>query len=136
MNLSTKQTMCFFYHPSFRRDPFVNMGNSRFYNRSLRIDTRVDSFSMNVTLTGQLDSSTIEQLDEFLLSYREEVRKSEIISFDIRGLEYINRFGMYGLLDLVHVLKHEGLQVSFRTTRNRADRMLQDAGFYTWLENK
>ncbi len=134
MNLSTKQEMCFFYHPSSGKDLFINMGHTRLYAKSLNIEASSRFGTMKVVLAGHLGSSTIEKLDEFLLEYRYYFKNCKEISIDISKLDFINQFGVSALMDLVCLLKHEGLEVSIRHSENKADQVLRKAGFYEWLQ--
>ncbi len=133
MNLSTKQEMCFFYHPASGKDLFISMGHTRLYTKRLNIEIASYSGTMQVALSGHLGSSTVEKLDEFLLEYRDYFNNHRNITIDISQLDIINQFGISALVDLVCVLKQEGLQVSFRRGGNKADQVLSDAGFYEWL---
>jgi anti-anti-sigma factor len=134
MNLSTKQEMCFFYHPSSGKDLFVSMGHTRLYKKSLNIEATTRFGTMEVVLAGQLGTSTIEKMDEFLLEYRYHFKNCMAISIDISKLDFINQFGVAALVDLVCLLKHEGLEVSICRSENKADQVLRKAGFYEWLQ--
>jgi anti-anti-sigma factor len=136
MNLSVKHELCFFYQPSFGKDALINMGHTRLYSNSLKIEAASSSGTLEVALAGHLGSTTIRKLDEFLLEYKSHFKDYEKISFDISQLEFINQYGVAALIDLVYVLKHEGLRVSFTRAGNRADRVLSEAGFHEWVANK
>ncbi|MGR3765903.1 STAS domain-containing protein [Rossellomorea sp. NS-SX7] len=136
MNLSVKQEMCFFYHPSSGKDLLINMGHTRLYTKRLNIGVSSYSGAMQVALSGYLGSSNIEKLDEFLLEYRYHFKRYETIVFDISQLDTINQLGVRGLVDLVCVLKQEGLEVSFQRGGNKADQVLTESGFFEWLQNK
>jgi anti-anti-sigma factor len=136
MNLSVKHELCFFYQPSFGKDALINMGHTRLYSNSLKIEAASSSGTLEVALAGHLGSTTIGKLDKFLLEYKSHFKHYENILFDISQLEFINQFGVTALIDLVYVLKHEGLRVSFTRAGNRADRVLSEAGFHEWVENK
>jgi anti-anti-sigma regulatory factor len=136
MNLSFTQEMCFLYQPSFGKDALINMGHTRLYSNSLRIDAASSSGTLQVALAGHLGSTTIGKLDKFLLEYKSHFKHYENISFDISQLEFINQFGVTALIDLVYVLKHEGLRISFSRAGNRADMVLIESGFHEWVEYK
>jgi anti-anti-sigma regulatory factor len=136
MNLSVKWEMCFFHQPSLGKDLFINMGHTRLYLKSLKIVASSCSGTLQVAMSGQLGSSTIEKIDEFLLKYRYHFRRFGNISFDISNLEFNNRFGLAALVDLVYVLKQEGLRISFSGAGHKSRRVLKDAGFYEWLEQQ
>ncbi|MEL3970896.1 hypothetical protein AAEO50_01275 [Rossellomorea oryzaecorticis] len=133
MNLSVKHEMCFFYQPSFGKDALINMGHTHLYTNSLKINAASHSGTLQVALAGHLGSTTIGKLDDFLLKYRSRFKHYENISFDISQLEFINQYGVAALIDLVYVLKHEGLRVSFNRAGNRADKVLSEAGFHEWV---
>jgi anti-anti-sigma factor len=134
MNLSVNQEMCFFYQPSLGKDLFSNIGHTRLYSKSLKIDASTFSGTMQVAFDGHLDSSTIEKIDEFLLNYRFYFKSFENITFNISSLEFIDRFGLAALVDLVYVLKQEGLRISFSGAGDKVCQILRDAGFYEWLQ--
>jgi anti-anti-sigma factor len=136
MNLSVKHELCFFYQPSFGKDALINMGHTRLYSNSLKIEAASHSRTLQVALAGHLGSTTIGKLDEFLLEYKSHFKHYENISFDISQLDFINQFGVTALIDLVYVLKHEGLRISFTRAGNRADRVLSEAGFHEWVDNR
>jgi anti-anti-sigma factor len=136
MNLSVKHEMCYFYQPSFGKDALISMGHTRLYSNSLKIDAASHFGTLQVALAGHLGSTTIGKLDEFLLEYRSHFKHYENISFDISQLDFINQFGVTGLVDVVSVLKHEGLRITFARAENRADRVLSEAGFHEWVFNK
>jgi anti-anti-sigma regulatory factor len=134
MNLSVNRGICFYHQPSLGKDLFNNMGHTRLYSNSLKIDAFSNSGTMQVALAGQLGSSTIEKIDEFLLNYRYHFKRFKNITFDISRLEFTNRFGLAALIDLVYVLKQEGLRISFVGAGQGSRQVLRDAGFYEWLE--
>jgi anti-anti-sigma factor len=134
MNLSVNREMCFFYQPSLGKDLFINRGHTRLYSKSLKIDVSSFSGKMQVAIDGHLDSSTIEKIDEFLLNYRYQFKSFESITFNICCLEFIDHFGLAALVDLVYVLKQEGLRISFSGAGDKVCQILKDAGFYEWLQ--
>jgi anti-anti-sigma regulatory factor len=134
MNLSVNREICFYYQPSLGKDLFINMGHTRLYSNSLKIDAFSNSCTLQVALAGQLGSSTIEKIDEFLINYRYHFKSFKNIKFDISRLEFTNRFGLTALIDLVYVLKQEGLRISFIGAGQGSRQVLRDAGFYEWLE--
>jgi anti-anti-sigma regulatory factor len=133
MNLSVNREICFFHQPILGKDLFINMGHTRLYSESLKIDASSYSGTMQVALTGQLDSSTIEKIDEFLLYYKHQFKSFETITFDISRLKFDNRFGLSALVDLVYVLKQEGLRILFSGAGPKDRQVLMDSGFYEWL---
>ena len=74
----------------------------------LNIDKNTDGSSMELKLSGRLDTTTAPSLEEVI---KEELSGKESLVFDLADLEYISSAGLRVLLSAQKVMNNQGSMV-------------------------
>ena len=74
----------------------------------MRVEKSADGTAMTVTLTGEVDSLNVNEIEEELLK---EVEGVTDLTFDMKELEYISSAGLRVLLQMQKLMKTKGSMV-------------------------
>jgi len=93
----------------------------------MEIQSRTESNSTVVTVTGRMDALTAPAYQEKLNDLIAEGTTSFVVDFD--GLDYISSAGLRGILSTAKVLKAKGGQVRFANVKGTVKEVFEMSGF-------
>ena len=95
----------------------------------MRVEKSADGTAMTVTLTGDVDSLNVNEIEEELLK---EVEGVTDLTFDMKELEYISSAGLRVLLQMQKLMKTKGSMV-IKNTNEEVMGIFKVTGFVRLL---
>ena len=91
----------------------------------LNIDKKIEGNSMEVKLSGRLDTTTAPQLEEVV---KAELSGKDTLVFDLADLEYISSAGLRVLLSAQKIMNNQG-SMTVKNVSEEVNEIFEVTGF-------
>ncbi|MFE4523082.1 STAS domain-containing protein [Cytobacillus firmus] len=114
-------------------DVYINLMQRKFSSQDFRMDCIDKGKEVMMTLKGQLDYLSAEQIDIFLSSFSTRFKDAHCLRIDLAPLSFIDSAGANGLYKLIVGAAELGLKTELITDKGTVYEILEILGLFKFI---